>query len=161
MVLGEKILEIVIYLVKRLEENGGRLDKINEMAEDLRSQGFTDNEINSAYMWVIDQYRQPGFIVHRSGNLNKTDFRRVLSEFERNFFTTEGYGALIQMRNLGLIDDTQLEMIIERAMLSGQNQLDADSVRTLAWSFMITNTPGDQSNLSLSVLDFGDNPQVH
>ena len=159
--MGEKILEIVIYLVKRLEENGGRLDKINEMAADLRNQGFTDNEINSAYMWVIDQYRQPGFVVHRAGSFNKRDFRRVLSEYERNFFTTEGYGALIQMRNLSIIDDTQLEMIIERAMLSGQEQLDSEAVRTLAWSFIISNTSGDNSSFSLSILDFGDNPQVH
>jgi uncharacterized protein Smg (DUF494 family) len=145
--------------MRYIEENGGRLENIREMAADLRSQGFTDNEINSAYLWVLDQYRQPGFVVRNNKKKMSSKYRRILSDYERHYFTTDGYGSLIQMRQLSIIDDTQLEMIIERAIYSGHEQLDAHSVRTLAWSFLVNNFPGDQSNFG--GLDRDENTQIH
>lgn len=159
--MGEKVLEIVIYLMRYLEENDGRLDHIKEMADDLRSQGFTDNEINSAYLWVFDQYRQTSFVVRNSDQNRSTRFRRVLSEYERNYFTTDGYGALIQMRQLGIVDDTQLELIIERAIFSGRERLNANAVRSLVWSFVVSNVPGTQVNYGFGGVEQDDNTQIH
>jgi uncharacterized protein Smg (DUF494 family) len=88
-------------------------------------------------------------------------YHRVLSEHERNFFTTEAYGTLLQMRHLGIIDDTQFEIIIERAIFSGQDQYDSAMVRTLAWSFIVNNAPGNQSNFNLNGLDYDESSQIH
>jgi uncharacterized protein Smg (DUF494 family) len=159
--LGEKVLEIVIYLIRYLEENGGRFESIKDMAKDLREQGFTDNEINKAYVYILDQYRQPGFVIRSSAHSKSRFYRRILSDYERGFFTSEGYGALIQMKHLGIIDDLQLEMIIERATFSGQDKIDAAAVRSLAWSFIITNTQRDHSNFNPGYLDLDENTQIH
>ena len=98
----------------------------------------------------------------RSSSKKRSDYyRRILSDYERDYFTTEAYGTLLQMHHLGIIDDTQFEMIIERAIFSGQDRLDAAMVRTLAWSFIMSNIPGEQSKINLSGLDYDDNSQIH
>ncbi len=135
--MGERILEIVIYFMRHLEENNGRLDGLKQMAEDLRSQGFTDNEINSAYLWVLEQFYQPEFVVEGKKTNYSGSYHRILSDYERDHFTTNGYGTLIQMRKLGVIDDNQIEMIIERAILGPNGKLGAAAVRNLAWSFLV------------------------
>jgi len=145
-VLGEKVLEIVIYLMRHIEENGGRFEGIKEMADRLRTEGFTDSEINSAYFWIMDQYQQPEFMA-RFRSHPSVGYRRVFSDEERSYFTTEAQGELIQMRQLGIVNEAQLELIIQKVIMSIRDRIDAVAVRALAWSLISIRLAGDHSSL--------------
>ncbi len=151
--MGEKVLEIVLYLIRHIEENDGRFDGMEEMAHQLRRQGFTDNEINSAYLWVLDQYKQPELI--SSANTAESiarGYRRVLTDYERGFFSTEALGTLVELRQMSIINDIQLELIIEKAIAGGPHTVDAATVRTLAWSLIINDKSMDDFILGSGLL---------
>ena len=46
--------------------------------------------------------------------------------------TTDGCGLLVRLRNLGLLTDEHIELIMARAMLLEELPVDAESVRNMA-----------------------------
>ncbi|HDR91477.1 MAG TPA: DUF494 family protein, partial [candidate division Zixibacteria bacterium] len=73
---------------------------------------------------------------------------RVLSSFERMHLTTDGYGILIKLRNLGLLTDEHLELIMARSILLGEGLIDADSIRSMATVFLF-DLKGTESKFSI------------
>jgi uncharacterized protein Smg (DUF494 family) len=115
--VGDRVLEIVVLLMSQIRESKGRIENLEDMSDRLKSQGFTDNEISSAYSWVLDQLQTDSQFLYnfsRSGN----SFR-VLTDKERQHFSIEALGYLLQLRYLALLNDSQLEQILERSTLVG------------------------------------------
>ena len=56
----------------------------------------------------------------------------MLHEAERVAFSIEAQGYLIQMVELGLLDDKDMEAVIDRAMVSGYERLSLAEVREIA-----------------------------
>lgn len=134
--LQDRILEIVVYLVSHLNEQRGTLGNLDEMSTDLRSMGFTDNEISSAYNWLLKHFENypDSFSVHF-----KNDDKgavRVLSDIERKIISPEAYGFLIQLRHLGLISAEQMEMILDRCTLFDADPIDIGDIKILASAAM-------------------------
>ena len=115
--MQEKILEIVVYLVNRLSDHQASINSFDEMSADLRSMGFTDHEISSAYDWLLKHYEDyPDSFAVPEGESN-TKAVRILSDMERQIVAPEAYGYLIQLRQLGLLSTEQMEMILDRCAL--------------------------------------------
>ena len=136
MKVHERILEIVVYLVSNLGDRQEGLGSLDEMSTDLRSMGFTDNEISSAYSWLLKHFENyPGDF---SAQNNRTSSRsvRVLSEHERKLISAEAYGYLLQLKHLGLITATQMEMILDRCVLFDTDPLEIDDIKIIASATM-------------------------
>ena len=62
--------------------------------------------------------------------------RRILHEAEKAAFSTTAQGYMIQLTELGLLDDRDLEAVIERAMVAGYEKLSVSEVRELVASVL-------------------------
>jgi uncharacterized protein Smg (DUF494 family) len=128
----DRILEIVVYLMNQLNEHQGNLVSIDEMSADLRSMGFTDNEISSAYSWLLKHFEDyPDSFSIKGKDIGKRSIR-VLSDVERKIISPGAYGYLLQLRHLGLLTAEQLEMVLDRCMLFGGGMVEVDEMKVLA-----------------------------
>ena len=117
-----------------IKDHQGQLDNIDDISSYLKSSGFTDNEISSAYSWVLDQM-QPGseFLPAES----QADFSfRILSEPERRSFSPDAMGYLLQLRHLGLLSDSQIELILERGTLVGPSPVDLEQMKLIVGALL-------------------------
>jgi uncharacterized protein Smg (DUF494 family) len=128
----ERILEIVIFLVRRIQAEGGKLDRLETAATDLQGLGFTNREISSAYGWLLATIVGTGDQAVRLVSGSIRPMLRVLSDRERGAITPEGQGELFSLLALGILDDDTLEALIERVVIEGHAPVDAEEVRRVA-----------------------------
>ncbi|GEM_PF-2168534 len=115
-------LMIVAESVYRAE--AGTCFAPDETKKNLLEQGFSQDEAEKAVGWVSDR-----ITTFRKGRKPL----RVLSSFERVHLTTEGSGLLLKLRNLGLLTDEHIELIIARALLLDELPIDGESIRNMAF----------------------------
>jgi uncharacterized protein Smg (DUF494 family) len=149
--MGERIMEIVIFLVQMLQENEGKLGDLKELFVDLRKLGFTENEINSAYSWVFEEILPLSESYFKANKANGS-YNRVLNEVERSSFTPQGLGTLLQMRNLGILSEELQEAVIDRVVLLGKQKADSEMVRILASALVFNNFSSSSPHFDLDWL---------
>jgi uncharacterized protein Smg (DUF494 family) len=130
--MKERIVEILVYLMSEMQENK-QLSDIDLGA--LRTQGYTQSEISDAFAWLYDMFHEGGPSPGRPAEPSRGS-RRVLHEAERLMFSTESQGYLILLAELGLLDDRDFEIVIERAMVGGYERLSVAEVRQLVASVL-------------------------
>ena len=141
--MGERVLEIVVFLMSKIKDQQGRLDDLEEIANYLKNQGFTENEISSAYSWFLDHLQNDTeFIYNSSINGNAT---RILSDLERQLFSSEAVGYLLQLRHLGLLSDQQFEMVLERGSMIWTSSINLDQVKMLIETILFSESRSIES----------------
>jgi uncharacterized protein Smg (DUF494 family) len=122
--MNERIIEIILYLITQIRKDTP-IESID--VKRLASDGYTDAEIGTAFCWIADR------AVFGSNGEEPRSSRsfRVLHESERALFKTDAYGYLLLMVQIGLLDDVELEMIINRAHISGFQALGIPEVKEL------------------------------
>ncbi len=136
--MGDRVLEIVVFLMSQIRETKGRLENLEDMSDRLKSQGFTDNEISSAYSWVLDQLQTDSQFLYNFSHPGGSF--RVLTEKERQHFTIEAMGYLLQLRHLGLLTDGQLEQIMERGSLVGPPPVNLPQLKVVVGTVLFRET---------------------
>ena len=130
--MQDKILEIVVYLMNHLTEHQGSMGSIDEMSADLRSMGFTDTEISSAYSWLLKHFEDyPDSFSYSNKKANSRSVR-ILSDSERGLISADAYGYLLQLRHLNLLTTEQMEMILDRCNLFVNEPIDLGEMKILA-----------------------------
>jgi uncharacterized protein Smg (DUF494 family) len=124
--MHEKIVEIIIHLISRLEDNNPMEIKI---VDELIQHGYTQTEISAAFSWLYDKIKIGETILYGKDSVEKS--HRIFHEAEKLIFTPEAQGYLIQCYELDLIDELQMEAIINRAIFSGISQIGIEEVKSL------------------------------
>jgi uncharacterized protein Smg (DUF494 family) len=118
--------------MNQLTDHQGTLTNIDEMSADLRSMGFTDNEISSAYNWLLKHFEDyPDSFSFTERSISNGSVR-VLSDSERGIISAEAYGYLLQLRHLNLLTVEQMEMILDRCALFVNDPIDINEMKILA-----------------------------
>lgn len=130
--MQDRILEIVVYLMNRLTDHQGSLSSIDEMSADLRSMGFTDTEISSAYNWLLKHFEDHPDSYSFSEKAKNTRSVRILSDAERGVISPDAFGYLLQLRQLNLLGAEQMEMILDRCALFVNDPIDINEMKILA-----------------------------
>jgi uncharacterized protein Smg (DUF494 family) len=138
--MKEKVVEILIYLMTAIHDNK-RLNEID--LDDLRKRGYTQTEISAAFSWLHENMPSTRSKPESSGHAGGSS-RRVFHEAERMVLTNEGQGYLIQLSELGILTQHDLETVIERAMLSGYEQLSVIEIKELVASVLFARDPGGE-----------------
>lgn len=109
-------------------ESNKRLSDID--VDGLKQRGYTQSEISIALSWLYENVpMQDGHVVHQGTSSYAS--RRQLHDAERMMMTTEAQGYLMQLNELGLLDNRELETVIERAMVSGFEQFTIYEMREI------------------------------
>lgn len=131
--MTDRILEIVIYLMDYMRESRDRLPDTEDFSATLRTLGYSDHEISSAYQWLLNRLEIAPEELYRDFPQNPTSIR-VLTEAERVHMTVGAQGMLLKLLNLGLIDDEEFEAILERVSILGDSVVTSDQVKMVASS---------------------------
>ena len=156
-----RVIEIIVYLMRQIKEREQGLSQLDKLTGDLKSQGYADQEINAAFYWLLEKLRlQLSKLVSSQKSLPKKS-SRILHNTENMLFSPTGYGYLIQLYQLGLIDDEQREQIIQRAMMSGLEQIGELEVKVLAARLLLSSEECQADPGRLLLLDEGTDGTVH
>jgi len=139
--LYEKIIEIIVYLLGELKKNK-QLGDIE--LENLSHLGYTQNEINTAFSWIYTKI-YAGDKIFNDEKARSKSFR-MLHDVEKNVVTPEAYGYLIQLRELGVITDMDMEVIIDKIMLSSYNKIDVEDIKGYIAAYLLDIDDMNNSN---------------
>lgn len=149
--MKEKVFEILVYLMSEIQDNKA-LHEID--LDELETQGYTQSEISAAFSWIVEHVptQEDGRIPLEGTGQGS---RRILHNAEKLMLTTESQGYLIQLTELGLLDDAGLESVIDRAMATGQDRLTVPELRRIAES-VVFGVEHRGAGSGLTMLDPGD-----
>lgn len=156
-----RVIDIIVYLMQQLNQKEKGLSHFDELTEDLQSQGYTDSEINAAFYWLLERLRLQLSQLVRSRKGLPRKSSRILHTTENILFSRTGYGYLIQLYQLGLIDDEQREQIIQRALSSGLMEIGELEVKALAARLLLSADEGEIDPGRLFLLDESTDGTVH
>lgn len=146
--MQEKIVEIIVYIIKEMRDNK-ELGDIN--LNELTDYGYTETEISTALSWVIDKISL-GESVFLADRRESRSSHRIFHEAEKMVIEPEAQGYMLLLRELGVVDDMDIELIIERVMLSGFQNANLKNIKSVIGSVMFDrdegNAPGSRFMLS-------------
>lgn len=136
--MSERVVEILVYIMSEIRGKKTAASKLDVLSRDLLQRGYTQNEIGSAFSWLFDRYKADfeELVRHNGPTLNNSF--RVLHDLERMVISPAAQGYLLQLRQLGILNDTEMEQIIERAMMVGSPRLDESEIKSLIAAFLFT-----------------------
>ena len=109
----EKIIEIIVYVIQQVKQNKS-LNELN--VEELQKKGYSNSEISTALSWLIDKSEITERLFPSPDASNNESFR-VLHDTEKDLFTKDAWGELISMKELGIISNENIEMLIDRSSI--------------------------------------------
>ncbi|MFQ5648561.1 MAG: DUF494 family protein [bacterium] len=136
--MNERVVEILIYLMSAIRKNHNVTQKLDLLSENLIQKGYSESEISNAFTWLLDKLNyESEEIVQNQGPALKHSFRH-LHEIERSVISTEAYGYIIQLTELGIIDELDVEQILERAMIMGTPQVIVEDIKSIVAAMLFT-----------------------
>ncbi|MEX0780569.1 MAG: DUF494 family protein [Balneolales bacterium] len=139
--MQNNVIDLIIFLVRRMRIG----DKLNEVKLETLP-GYDKAEISAAWSWVLQK--------HQAGELNeikdeepkaeKPKSHRILHFAERMMISREAYGYLLELYDMGLIDSTSMEKIIEQAMLHSTEQITLDKAKDIVVKMIFTSDENSQ-----------------
>jgi len=138
--MQERLIDIIIYLLEEFQHPKPK-ESYKDLSKELKDQGYSEPEINFAFSWVLNIFQ------NRQQN-SKNEFEylagstRVLHEVEKMVIAPDAYGYLLQIRHLNLISDSDMELILDRAMTMGTTSVDLEDIKALAASIIFESENG-------------------
>ncbi len=111
----ERIIEIIMLVVEEFRRSKS-ISAID--LRKLEQRGYTSAEISAAFSWLVDKVEFTKELLPLHKSALPTSFR-VFHEAERELFSKEAIGELMQMQELGIIDNEHIEQIIEQTLMNG------------------------------------------
>ena len=148
VIMDERLIEIIVAIVDKLVDRGTGADTVESITRSLMFEGYSAQEINTAFMWLYHTVDESFF---EEGKILLTDKSRgtvrVLNDFERTMITPEAYGYILQLSQLGLLDNLQVEELIDRAMYSCGDMVELIDVKRIVPSIILEGIPGYRPGL--------------
>ncbi len=149
--MSERVVEILVYLMSQIREKNGGIEGIDGVSKELLNQGYTENEINAAFSWLFDKIQMDQEEILAESSVELHHSFRVLHEAEKLVIRPEAQGYLIQLKELGIISESDLEQIIERAMMLGVNAVTANDIKSLVVSLLFSSEDLDDQLLGRTI----------
>lgn len=129
--MNERVMEIIVYIVNEMRSNQLWEDsnQFKLLSQKLEDSGYSQSEISYAFSWVLEKVNAE--MTPETQNVQAPQTHRMLHDFEKLAISTNAYGYLIQLRELGLIDEMEMEQVIEKALLSETNPVTAHEMKLI------------------------------
>ena len=107
------------------------IPSLSDISVDLRNLGYSEDEITSAYSWMLDNVSGTHGVVFNELSGTKA-WHRILSPVERTRFTPRAHSYLMAMVNSGDLDSQELEEILDRVEFLGTLPVDLEQLESIA-----------------------------
>lgn len=154
--MNERVVEILVYIMSEIRNNGKSSKNLELLSQDLVQRGYTEKEISSAFSWLLERMQSESEeLVKNKGPRVKQAFRH-LHEIERSIISTEAHGYIIQLKELGIIDEVEVEHVIERAMMLGASPVNVGDIKSVVTNILFNPESFNEDSFLL----FEDNPVI-
>ncbi len=121
----ERLIEILVYIATELSKKK-QIEEIDVIT--LLNKGYSRGEISLALSWIVENLENGKSTLYQNLNSNNKSFR-YLHEAEKHLFSSDGWQELNQLYNLGILSYEIMETFIDRAMLMGLKNINAQQVK--------------------------------
>ena len=135
--MRNRVFEIVVFLIDYMQGDAARLSDTDDLWATLEAQGYSEDEISSAYSWLLKRFENTPQRYFSSFPATPSS-HRVLTASELSQLTTEAYGVLIKLSNTSVLNDEQFEIIMNRLSAFGPKPATLDQVKLLASSVVFS-----------------------
>jgi uncharacterized protein Smg (DUF494 family) len=146
--MDERLVEIIVAIVDRLVDVQTASRTVDGLTRSLLTEGFSPDDINTAFMWlyhtVDESFFEEGAVL---SSCPKKASLRCLNEFEKSLISPQAYGYILQLSQLGLLDDLQIEELIERAIYTCVDVVELNDVKRIVPSIILEGVPGFRPRL--------------
>ena len=119
-----RLMDLVVLVTQLVRDN----DKtFKEIDKELILKGYSAEEIEQVRFWMSANATGAGHTIPAQKNVV-----RVLNKWEQMSLSTESYGYLLQLMNLGIIDLDQFERIMTRVIPVGSEKIPLSEVKAIA-----------------------------
>lgn len=148
LTVNDRLVEILVSIVDRLLNLPERVRTVENLTEDLIAEGYSIGEINNALAWLChsidEKFFEEGRIVF---DRRAKATLRMLNDYEKSMITPQAYGYILQLSQLGLLDDLQIEELIERAIYTSVDPVEVSDLKRMVPSIILESAPGSRSGL--------------
>lgn len=156
-----RLAEILVHVIDRLLENPQALDDYDGMVESLLARGIGPAEARQALGWLMTALRREQLDDERGGEGRTAGGVHVLDRSDQDVLSLEAQGLLIELRELGVLDDFQVEQAVERALYRGGGPVTRDEMRAAVADLLLEEAGAATSPVPhWSALD-GDEEVIH
>jgi uncharacterized protein Smg (DUF494 family) len=145
--MQERIVEIILYLVSELRSNK-RLSDVD--VSSLTRDGYTQSEISSAFSWLFERLSLGKSMTDVTSGSSTS--HRMLNDTEKMVVESQAYGYLIQCQQLGLLNNSDVETIIERIMMAGFTTIGLPEMKSFVAGYLF-DLEGSSGQISLGMND--------
>ena len=157
--MKESILDVLLFLFEHyFSDEADLLRDRDSLQAGLLQAGFSPTEINKAFEWLDALAQQrPGSPAPRAGGPV-----RVYAGPELDRLDNEGRGFLMFLEQHGVLDASQRELVVDRAMALDQDDIDLDDLKWVVL-MVLFNQPGSEAAYAwMETQIFADEPEpVH
>lgn len=129
--MQEKVIEIIVLILNEMRNSKG-LEEID--VKKLSNEGYTDAEINTAFAWIFSKIDSGDEILHTQEA--RPGSHRVYHPVEKKILKKDAIGYLIQLKELGILSDTEAESVIDRLLSAGYQKAGAAEVKMIVSSML-------------------------
>jgi Smg protein len=130
--MHDKVIEIIVYILSEIKE----IKQLSEIdVNSLSDKGYSDSEINTAFAWIFSKLDE-GELIFKDESENIKS-HRIFNTVENKIFSVDAKGYLLLLRELGLMNDLDIDLVIERVLLSGFQKIDIIDLKKFIASFIL------------------------
>jgi len=157
--MSERVMEIVVFIVNAMQPNVDDtiLGRFESLSQKLVEEGYTESEIDSAFSWLMENIdKEPIGEMHVGPSHHKQP-AKSWNDFDRSILTPAAYDYMIQLRELDIIGETEVEQIVEKALMHGKQGISIPEIKALIASLIFN----QEETTEASFFIFNKSYQVH
>lgn len=144
--MKENTLDVLMYLFEHCLDEDRSVERDESTLKGiLRNAGFTQTEINKAFLWLENLAQQN--IEPASRGIAESDSLRFFSRQELAKLDRRCRGFLLSLEQHKIINPLTREIIIERAMALEMDELTLERFKWIVM-MVLANQPGSDNNMA-------------
>lgn len=125
--MPERIIEIIVYALRRFQEDR-RTKNYSDLTAELMTRGYTEAEINLSFSWIFNHLNRETASGPYYEDLDFMDDMGINDKLNP-VLSDEAYGYLLQIVQLGILNELQVEQVLEKAVTSGTENINSEQVK--------------------------------
>jgi uncharacterized protein Smg (DUF494 family) len=149
--MHDRTSRLLIQMIEKILAEPESVQDMDSLVEYLSMLGFSTAEVGHAMGWLLSA-RADTEEIPFLGLMGRTPRPiRVLHESESWLLTTAAQGYLMQLREMGVLDDVMVEKVIQAAIVGGDEVLDREEIAEIAAGVILT-SGGKSALVSIGAL---------
>jgi Smg protein len=134
--MQNRLLEILNIVIQELDSFGTNSITLRHLSKKLAKRGICGKELDIALSWFNDRIHTQSMSLNQ--NVCYKNAIRILHPIERMNVSAEAFGYLLYLKNVGLIREDQIEMIIEKVLSSEIPKVTTQDIQMIAISVLFS-----------------------